>query len=91
MAENLAGRSIDAKTEAALAFAIAIVQSKGHLSGESLQAVKVAGYKQDAIIEIVAHVAMNIFTNYFNHIAGTVIDFPFVGAGSYLTRMPTLD
>jgi len=27
-------------------------------------------------VEIIAHIAMNLFTNYFNHIAGTVIDFP---------------
>ena len=78
LAENLLGRSIDAKTEAALAFAIVIVKSQGHLSDESLQAVKTAGYEQDAIIEIVAHVAMNIFTNYFNHIAGTDVDFPLI-------------
>jgi hypothetical protein len=28
------------------------------------------------IAEIVATVALNIFTNYFNHVAGTEIDFP---------------
>ena len=25
---------------------------------------------------IVAHIALNIFTNYFNHVAQTVVDFP---------------
>jgi hypothetical protein len=32
------------------------------------------------VVEIVAVVAANIFTNYFNHIACTVIDFPVVRA-----------
>lgn len=30
------------------------------------------------VAEIVANVALNIFTNYFNHVAGTVVDFPAV-------------
>ena len=32
------------------------------------------GYSQ--IAEIVANVALNLFSNYFNHVAGTVVDFP---------------
>ncbi len=35
-----------------------------------------AGFGDDAIAEIVAGVALNIFTNYFNHVADTDIDFP---------------
>jgi len=37
-------------------------------------------YGDGEITEIVAVVAINIFTNYFNHIAGTEIDFPMVQA-----------
>ena len=78
LSENLAGRSLIPETQAALTFATAIVRNQGHVSNESLQAVKAAGYNEEAIVEIIAHVAMNVFTNYFNHIAGTVIDFPLV-------------
>ena len=33
------------------------------------------------IAEIIAHVALNVFTNYFNRAAQTDIDFPLVTAG----------
>lgn len=78
LSENLVGRSLVPKTQAALTFAATIVRSQGLVSNESLQAAKAAGYNEEAIVEIIAHVAMNIFTNYFNHIAGTAIDFPLV-------------
>ncbi|MEP6925366.1 MAG: hypothetical protein ABI954_12940 [Pyrinomonadaceae bacterium] len=41
-----------------------------------MQAVKAAGFADGEIAEIVAHVALNIFTNYFNEVAQTEIDFP---------------
>jgi uncharacterized peroxidase-related enzyme len=80
LASNLQGHSSDAKTQAALSFASAIVQERGRVSDAQLQAVRNAGYSESDVVEIVANVAANIFTNYFNHIAGTVIDFPMVSA-----------
>ena len=77
---NLQGRASDARTQAALSFANAIVQERGRVSDAQLQAVRDAGYSESDIVEIVAHVAANIFTNYFNNLAGTVIDFPKVSA-----------
>ena len=35
-----------------------------------------AGYTDGEVGEIVAKVALNIFTNYFNHVADTEVDFP---------------
>lgn len=80
LAKNLLGRSGEEKTEAALVFAGAIVESRGHIQGADLKAVREAGYSETEITEIIAHVALNIFTNYFNHIAETEVDFPFVNA-----------
>jgi len=80
MSDNLHGRSADAKTQAALDFAAAIVTARGRVSDAQLQAVRAAGYSDAEVVEIVAHVAASIFTNYFNHIAGTEIDFPVVRA-----------
>jgi uncharacterized peroxidase-related enzyme len=82
MADNLRGRSDDRKTKAALDFATAIVQERGRVSDAQLQAVRAAGYDDAEVVEIVAVVAANIFTNYFNHVAGTVIDFPVVEAAA---------
>jgi uncharacterized peroxidase-related enzyme len=78
MADNLRGRSTHTKTQAALDFAAAIVSTRGRISDAHLNAVRSAGYGDAEVVEIVAVVAANIFTNYFNHIAGTVIDFPAV-------------
>ena len=78
LANNLRGRSANAKTQSALDFAAAIVSERGRVSDEQLQLVRAAGYNDAEVVEIVANVAINIFTNYFNHIAGTVIDFPVV-------------
>jgi hypothetical protein len=38
--------------------------------------VKSAGFSEGEIAEVIANVAMNIFTNYFNETAKTEIDFP---------------
>lgn len=73
-------KSSDAKVEAALQFAHQIVLSRGEVSAEEVERVRNAGYSDGEITEIVANVALNIFTNYFNNVAGTEIDFPRVKA-----------
>jgi hypothetical protein len=40
-----------------------------------------AGFTAGETGEIVAHVALNIFTNYYNNVAMTEIDFPQVTLG----------
>jgi len=70
------GRGSDSKTDAALKFARTILVSRGEVSDADLQAVKAAGFDDGEVAEIVANVALNIFTNYFNRIAGTEINFP---------------
>ena len=82
LAQNLHGKSADAKTQAALSFARKIVDFRGHLKDSDLKAIRAAGYNDAEIVEIIAVVGHNIFTNYFNHIAGTVIDFPKVSTTS---------
>lgn len=72
--------SADAKTDAGLQFVQAVVVQKGEVSNGVLDKVRAAGYSDAEIIEMVAHVALNIFTNYFNLVAQTEIDFPHVKA-----------
>lgn len=71
--------SADPKRAAALRFAQALVVERGEVSDEALASVREAGYADGEIAEIVANVAINIFTNYFNHVARTDVDFPRVG------------
>ena len=74
------GKSNQAKIEAALVFATAVVRKKGGVSSSDIVAVKDAGYSEGEIGEIIAHVALNVFTNYLNKAAKTEIDFPVVNA-----------
>ncbi len=74
------GTSADAKIEAALAFANKLVEARGFVSDADVEAVRGIGYSDGEIAEIVANVSLNIFTNYFNHVAETEVDFPRVPA-----------
>jgi uncharacterized peroxidase-related enzyme len=78
MAANRNGRSNDPKADAAMRFARKVTERRGHVDDADLEAVRAAGYHDDAIIEIVQHVALNSWTNYINVVADTVIDFPVV-------------
>lgn len=66
----------DPKTNALLKFAAAVVETRGLVSDGALAQVRTAGASDAEIIETVAHVALNILTNYTNHVAQTVVDFP---------------
>lgn len=70
------GHAADASTDALLVFARTVVEKRGLVDAADLAAVRAAGFDDDAIAEVVANVALNLFTNYFNHVAGTQIDFP---------------
>ncbi len=69
------GSSSEPTTNAVLRFARQLVDKRGLVSDADLEAVRSAGLNDGAIAEIVANVALNIFTNYFNHVAETEIDF----------------
>jgi uncharacterized peroxidase-related enzyme len=80
IAANRGGSSHDPKADAALRFAAKVVRARGHVSDADVQAVKVAGYDDAQVIEIVLHVALNTWTNFINEVAKTDIDFPVVEA-----------
>jgi len=86
LARNLAAESSDPKTLAALTFAKVIVDKRGWAGDEDVAAVRDAGYSLGEVVEIIAVVSINIFTNYFNHIAGVEIDFPLVQTQEVSTR-----
>ncbi|RVD52064.1 MULTISPECIES: peroxidase-related enzyme [unclassified Mesorhizobium] len=80
MIANRHGGSSDPKAAAAVRFAASVAQSRGQVGQEDLAAVRLAGYDDGEIIEIVQHVALNVWTNYINEVAQTDIDFPVVCA-----------
>jgi uncharacterized peroxidase-related enzyme len=74
--ESRNASSADSRDDAALRFAKAVVKKQGWVSNEDLARVRQAGYSDGEIAEIVANAVKNIFTNYFNHVADTEVDFP---------------
>jgi uncharacterized peroxidase-related enzyme len=76
LAEARAGKSDDAKVDAMLTLAVEILRQRGRVSITELAAARSAGISDAEIVEIVAGVALNIFTNYLNIVADTEIDFP---------------
>jgi alkylhydroperoxidase family enzyme len=51
------------------------------VSDEELAKVRAAGYDDADIAAIIGHVALNVFTNYFNRATHPVLDFPEVPLG----------
>ena len=73
---NRAGRSQDARAEAAVVFAQALNANQGDVTGAEFNAVRLAGYSDAEIVEIVVHVGMNILTNMIGKASLVDIDFP---------------
>lgn len=64
------------ESKAVVDFTRALLKKRGQISDADFAAVKNVGLSEAQIIEIVAAVGLNIFTNYFNEVAQTAIDFP---------------
>jgi uncharacterized peroxidase-related enzyme len=73
-----AGHAIGAtaRTDAILKFARNVVVQRGEVSDADLEQARTQGLTDGEIVETVAHVALNIFANYLNHVARPVADFP---------------
>lgn len=82
MAEAQAGRSTDPRTAAALTFALAVVDRKAGIETSDVEALRAAGFDDGEVVEIIAHIALNLFTNYLNVALDVPVDFP----GVKLTR-----
>ena len=72
------GQSSDPKAAAALAFALKVVEGRAQVSADDVQALRAAGFDDGAVVEIMAHVALNLFTNYVNVAFDVPVDFPAV-------------
>jgi uncharacterized peroxidase-related enzyme len=76
IAASRGGEGTSPKTTAALVFAKNVLDTKGQISEADLATARSAGLSEGEIAEIIAHVALNVFTNYFNVAADVDIDFP---------------
>ncbi|MFC9993507.1 carboxymuconolactone decarboxylase family protein [Nocardia sp. NPDC127526] len=75
---NRHARSADPKAEAVLTFAAAVVRSRGGVAETEVKAARAAGLSDGEIVETIAGVALNVFTNYLNKAVETDIDWPVV-------------
>lgn len=70
------GESEDLKTAAALRFVLRVVEGRGQIDDAEVQQLRTAGFGDEEIVEILAHVALNLFTNYINVAFSVPVDFP---------------
>lgn len=70
------GESEDPRTAAALRFALKVVEQRAHIDATDVAALRDAGFKDEQVVEIMAHVALNLFTNYINVAFDVPVDFP---------------
>lgn len=75
---NLNGKSQNQQTAVILKFVKEVVENRGVVDPSAIESLRSIGVTDAELVEIIAHIGLNIFTNYFNHLAGTAIDFPVV-------------
>jgi uncharacterized peroxidase-related enzyme len=76
MREAQAGRSDDPRTAAALVFAAKLVADRAQVSDADVRALRDAGFTDEEVVELIAHVALDLFTNYINVALDVPVDFP---------------
>ena len=70
------GVSTKGKEQALINFTKAVLAAKGDVSAPAIAAFTQEGFTVGAVIEVVAQIAKNVFSNYTNRLAATPIDFP---------------
>lgn len=70
------GRSSDKKINGAVTLARQLVAAQGKVTDADIAAARSAGLDDGDIAEVVANVVLTFFTNYFNQMNQTEVDFP---------------
>ena len=78
LAATQKAQSDNAKDQTALQFVVTLIEQRGQIPDNDYAVLKASGWSDEEIGEIVAHVALNVFSNYFNHVAQPELDFPLV-------------
>jgi len=72
------GEASEPQAAAALAFAAALLRRQGRVTNAELAAARAAGLTDRHLAELVAHVALGLFSSYFAKAARVQIDWPLV-------------
>ena len=70
------GKSENEKYNTLAQFAHRVLQTKGFVEDDDIQKMRDAGYTDGNIVEVVAVIAHTTFSNFFNHVHATEVDFP---------------
>ncbi len=70
------GNPTDANHQALLKFVKQVIDAKGFVDDADIQAVQDAGYTDGQIAESIAFIGLATYSNLFNHVYGTELDFP---------------
>ena len=73
-----AGGATDAVDNLVTLFALKVTRTRGEIGDADIAEAHQGGLDDGLIVEIIAHVALNVMTNYLNKVAGTEIDFPVI-------------
>ena len=65
-----------AKHAALLKFVTRVMETRGFVDDADLAAVREAGYTDGQIAESIAYIGLATYSNLFNHVHGTELDFP---------------
>ena len=66
------------REKAILSFTDAVIDTRGSVDDAALEAFRDAGFNDAAVVEVVGLITVMAFTNVFNHVNATVVDFPAV-------------
>jgi uncharacterized peroxidase-related enzyme len=73
---NRIQRSSNTRTQAVIDFTIAVLNDRGAVTDFAIKAFKNAGFEDAHIVDVIAVITANTFTNYVNLVAQTDVDFP---------------
>lgn len=66
----------DPRVRALLEFAVALVERRGQVDERAIRTLRDHGWSDEQIVETIAQVALNLFTNYINIALDVPVDFP---------------
>ncbi|WP_067548879.1 carboxymuconolactone decarboxylase family protein [Nocardia crassostreae] len=81
IAEARRGRAETPAAAAELTFATALIRNRGAVTDAELAAARDGGLSHAAIAEVIAHIALNVFTTYLAKVGRVDIDWPLARHG----------
>lgn len=66
----------DPRTQELLQFAVSLVENRGAVEENAIASLREHGWSDEQIVETIAQVGLNLFTNYINIALEVPVDFP---------------